>query len=221
MINFINVSKKYANGFEALHKLNLEIATGEMVFLTGHSGAGKSTLLKLIPLIEQSTSGQIIVNGQHLDQLSKRKIPYFRRKIGFIFQEPELIETQTVYDNVALPLLVSGFVAKEIGRSVRAALDLVGLLNKEKRYPLSLSAGERHRVSIARAIVNRPPILVADEPTGNLDPDLSRDIMNLFIQLNRLQTTILIATHDLGLIVPLRHRILTLKNGTIVNDGKI
>ncbi len=215
MINFNNVTKKY-NNHEALHNVTMHIKQGEMVFLTGHSGAGKSTLLKLIMLLERATRGQITVAGRQLDKLAKWQIPYLRRSIGVIFQDPQLLK-RTVYENVALPLTISGYDFKEIDRSVRAALDMVGLSGKEKRYPLALSSGEQQRVSIARAIINRPTLLLADEPTGNLDPELSADIMRLFERLNQTGTTMLIASHDLALIASMHHRILTLKQGALQN----
>jgi cell division transport system ATP-binding protein len=218
MIKFVNVSKKYKNGYEALRRINLHLAKGEMAFVTGHSGAGKSTLLKLIISLEQVTSGHITVSGKQLDKLPLRQMPYLRRSIGVVFQDPHLLPERSVYENVALPLLVSGFSHKEIGRSVRAALDMVGLLDKEQRYPLALSAGEQQRVGIARAIVNRPPILLADEPTGNLDPDLAAEIMQLFFRLNVAGSTVLIASHDLALIASMRQRIMTLKQGLLIES---
>jgi cell division transport system ATP-binding protein len=218
MIKFINVNKKYANGYEALRHITLHINNGEMVFLTGHSGAGKSTLLKLIMALENASNGQIIISGKQLDKLNRWQIPYLRRSIGVIFQDPQLLHERTIYDNVALPLLVSGFSHKEIGRSVRAALDMVGLLDKEMRYPLSLSAGEQQRVSIARAIVHRPSIILADEPTGNLDPELAAEIMQLFARLNASGTTVLVASHDLALITSMHYRVLILKQGQLNND---
>ncbi|MEO6696772.1 MAG: ATP-binding cassette domain-containing protein, partial [Gammaproteobacteria bacterium] len=180
MILFNHVSKRYPGGYEALSQLDFEIQRGEMAFLTGHSGAGKSTVLKLITLIERASSGQIIIAGQNLSALGIQRIPYLRRGIGMVFQGHRLLNDHTVYDNVALPLVIAGLGAAEIGRRVRAALDKVGLLGKEQLYPLVLSGGEQQRVGIARAVVNKPPVLLADEPTGNLDPDLSREIMTLF-----------------------------------------
>jgi cell division transport system ATP-binding protein len=220
MIKFSNVSKKYNNGYEALRHITMHIKPAEMVFLTGHSGAGKSTLLKLIMLLELATRGQITVAGKDFDRLTKRQIPYLRRSIGVIFQDPHLLLERTVYDNVALPLTISGADFSEIDRSVRAALDMVGLFGKEKRYPLALSSGEQQRVSIARAIINRPTLLLADEPTGNLDPELSTDIMHLFEKLNQTGTTMLIASHDLSLIASMQHRVLTLKQGVLVHSDK-
>lgn len=218
MIKFNNVSKKYKNGHEAIRHISMHIAKGELVFLTGHSGAGKSTLLKLIMLLEPATRGQIFVAGKQLHRLANWQIPYLRRSIGVIFQDPQLLTERTVYENVALPLIVTGTSYKEIERCVRPALDMVGLLSKEKSYPEALSSGEQQRVSIARAIVNRPPVLLADEPTGNLDPELSKEIMRLFEKLNQAGTTVLIASHDLALIASLHYRILTLKQGILTNE---
>jgi cell division transport system ATP-binding protein len=186
-----------------------------MAFLTGHSGAGKSTLLKLIALIERSSHGQVWVNNQNLTRLPKWKVPYYRRKIGLVFQDHNLLHDRTVFDNVALPLIIAGENHREIGRRVRAALDKVGLLNKERSLPIALSGGEQQRVGIARAVVNRPPVLLADEPTGNLDPDLSREIMHLFEQFNQVGVTVFIASHDLELINRMGHRHITLHQGRL------
>ena len=191
---------------------------GQMAFLTGHSGAGKSTLLKLIALLERSSRGQIFINGQNLAKISRRRIPYYRRNIGIIFQDHQLLFDRTVFDNVALPLIIAGQPQREIGKRVRAALDKVGLLSKEKLYPITLSGGEQQRVGIARAVVNKPLLLLADEPTGNLDPELSRDIMHLFEEFRQVGVTVLIASHDLALIQTLPNRILTLRQGQLVND---
>lgn len=218
MIRFSNVHKRYPGGHDALQNVSFHLAAGEMAFLTGHSGAGKSTLLKLIALLERASRGQILINGQNLDKVSRRRIPYVRRNIGIIFQDHRLLFDRTVYDNVALPLIIAGFSNREIGRRVRAALDKVDLLSKEKVYPITLSGGEQQRVGIARAIVNKPPILLADEPTGNLDPDLSAEIMNLFEQFNQVGVTVLIASHDLSLISRLGHRVLTLNKGQLARD---
>jgi len=218
MITFNEVNKRYPNGYEALKKINFQLERGEMVFLTGHSGAGKSTLLRLLALIERSTSGQIVVNGQHLGRLPPPRIPYFRREIGMIFQEHHLLSDRTVFDNVALPLVIAGFRHQEIQRRVRAALDKVGLLNKEKSYPITLSTGQQQRVGIARAVVNKPPILLADEPTGNLDPGLAKEIMELFSQFNQVGATVLIASHALGLIKSMGHRTLILQEGSLIGD---
>ncbi len=203
-----------------MSNVNLHIEHGEMVFLTGHSGAGKSTLLKLIGLLERCTSGQVLVSGRNLSRLRSRQIPYHRREVGMIFQDYRLLQNRTVFDNVAMPLVASGVGYSEIGRRVRAALDKIGLLNKEKAYPISLSGGEQQRVGIARAVVNRPPLVLADEPTGNLDPELSREIMHLFEQFNQVGVTLLIATHDIDLISTMNKRTLTLSKGHLVRDSK-
>lgn len=220
MIRFTNASKRYEGGFEALGDISFHIAPGEMAFLTGHSGAGKSTLLKLIALLERSSRGQIFVNGQNLAKVSRRRIPYLRRNIGIIFQNHQLLFDRTVFDNVALPLIIAGYTRDEIGRRVRAALDKVSLLSKEKVYPITLSGGEQQRVGIARAVVNKPPLLLADEPTGNLDPELSQEIMQIFTQFSQVGVTVLVASHDLELISRLRYRVLTLKNGQLIGDGE-
>lgn len=218
MITFEKVSKSY-HDFHALTNINCHIDKGEMVFLTGHSGAGKTTFLKLITRIESVSKGQIFVNDRNILRLRDRQIPYFRRQIGMVFQNPHLLTKQTIFQNVALPLIISGFRYTEIKRRVHAALDKVGLLSKKKYYPMALSVGEQQRVGIARAIVNRPLILLADEPTGNLDPDLSSDIMDLFSAFNAVGVTVIIATHDLALIAPLNHRVLTLKSGQLTQPG--
>jgi cell division transport system ATP-binding protein len=220
LIHFDNVSKRYPGGHTGLSNINLRIEAEEMVFLTGHSGAGKSTLLKLIGLLERSSGGQVHVNGRNLTRLKNRQIPYHRREVGMIFQDHRLLHDRTVFDNVALPLVVSGLGFKEIGRKVRAALDKVGLLHKEKSAPITLSGGEQQRVGIARAVVSKPPLVLADEPTGNLDPALSKEIMELFSQFNRVGVTLLIATHDLALINSMDERILTLTNGALSHDSK-
>jgi len=219
MISFNNVSKRYENGHDALKHINMTLDEGEMAFLTGHSGAGKSTLLKLISLVERSTRGEVWVNGNNLSKISNRKIPYIRRDIGMIFQDHRLLFDRTVYENVALPLVIEGADHREIGKRVRAALDKVGLLGKEKLLPIMLSGGEQQRVGIARAVVNKPPIILADEPTGNLDPELSAEIMSLFQQFNQVGVSLLIASHDLSLIARMRYRTVTLKGGSLLADG--
>ncbi|MET0014067.1 MAG: cell division ATP-binding protein FtsE [Sedimenticola sp.] len=218
MIHFDNVTKRYPGGHEGLKNASFHIEPGEMVFLTGHSGAGKSTLLKLIGLLERSTRGQVRVAGRNLTRLKKSEIPYHRREVGMIFQDHRLLYDRTVFDNVAMPLVVSGLGHLETGRRVRAALDKVGLLHKEKAYPVTLSGGEQQRVGIARAVVSKPPVVLADEPTGNLDPTLSREIMELFTQFNSVGVTLLIATHDLALISRMNKRILTLQNSRLIRD---
>lgn len=219
MIQFSNVTKRYPNGHEALSEVSFHIPRGEMVFLTGHSGAGKSTLLKMIPLIERPSAGQVVIDDKHLGRVKRRQVPALRRDIGIIFQDSKLLNDRNVFDNVALPLLVSGdHHPREVGRRVRAALDKVGLLRYEHDYPVALSGGERQRVGIARAVVNRPKVLIADEPTGNLDPALSREILDLFEQFNQVGVTVLIASHDLALIGRLKKRILAIRQGRLVAD---
>ena len=216
MIQFDNISMRYASGHEALKRVSFQIAKNDMVFLTGHSGAGKSTLLKLIMLMERPTNGQVIVNGQNLKNISRRQIAFHRRNVGVVFQNHHLLFDRSVFDNVALPLVIAGHQPRETGRRVRAALDKVGLLEKEKHNPITLSGGQQQRVGIARAVVNKPAILLADEPTGNLDPDLSSEIMYLFEQFNQVGVTVLIASHDLSLIARLKHRMLTLREGQLL-----
>ncbi|WP_020394289.1 cell division ATP-binding protein FtsE [Thiolinea disciformis] len=211
MIEFKGVSKRYSTGQLALYNVNLSLAAGEMIFITGHSGSGKSTLLKLVALLERPSKGEVIVGGRPLNKLSQRNIPHYRRRIGFIFQDPHLLHDRTVFDNVAMPLLLSGLAQADIRRRVQAALDKVGLANKEKNYPLMLSAGEKQRVGIARAMVNRPTIILADEPTGNLDPELAQDIMYTFEQFNELGATVLIASHDHALVERMRKRTIVLQ----------
>ncbi len=218
MIQFEQVSKTYRGGHQALQKVNFHIKAGEMAFLTGHSGAGKSTLLKLISIMERPSAGKVFINGHDLSQIRPSQIPYVRRDIGMIFQNHHLLKEQTVFDNVALPLIIEGYSLKETKKRVHAALDKVGLLNKERYYPVMLSGGEQQRVGIARAVVNTPPILLADEPTGNLDPKLSLDIMRIFEEFNQVGTSVFIATHDLGLIARMKYRTLTLKQGRLLNS---
>jgi cell division transport system ATP-binding protein len=218
MIRFVNASKRYSSGFDALQNVSFHMEPGEMAFLTGHSGAGKSSLLKLIALLERSSRGQVIVNNQNLSKVPRRRIPYFRRNIGIIFQDHQLLFDRTVFDNVALPLIIAGHSRRDIAKRVRAALDKVGLLNKEKKYPITLSGGEQQRVGIARAVVNKPPLILADEPTGNLDPELSAEIMALFQDFSDVGVTVLIATHDIALISQLPYRKLILKDGKLIDD---
>lgn len=219
MITFDRVSKRYDEGHDALREISVEIDDSELVFLTGHSGAGKSTLLRLIMLMDRPTRGQVIVDGQNLASIRPRGIPQHRRNIGVVFQNHQLLFDRTVFDNVALPLIIAGYDHRDIGKRVRAALDKVGLLNRERSMPITLSGGEQQRVGIARAVVGKPKILLADEPTGNLDPALSAEIMDLFEEFNQVGVTVLIASHDLVLISRLRHRIVTLRNGCVVGPG--
>ena len=210
MIRFENVSKRYDGGREALSSVSIEVAAGELAFLTGRSGAGKSTVLKLVALIERPTRGQVIVGGRQLSKLSYREIPAYRQQIGMVFQDNRLLN-----ENVALPLIISGTGQREIGRRVRAALDQVGLLDREKYPPRALSAGEQQRLSIARAVVSRPAVLIADEPTGNLDPELSLEIMTLFRRLNEVGVTMVIASHDLPLVERFGSRRIVLSGGHV------
>lgn len=220
MIQFNNICKRYEGGHDALSQVSFHLKRGDMAFLTGHSGAGKSTLLKLIMLMERPTRGQLIVGGQNVNNIPVRQIPYFRRHIGVVFQNHHLLFDRSVFNNVALPLEITGMPHREIGRRVRAALDKVGLLSKEKLNPIQLSGGEQQRVGIARAVVNKPSLLLADEPTGNLDPELSSDIMNLFEQFNQVGVTVLIASHDLALIANLKHRVLELSEGQLAESDR-
>ncbi|MBF8270061.1 MAG: Cell division ATP-binding protein FtsE [Gammaproteobacteria bacterium] len=216
MIRFTDVYMHYGDGAEALKRINLYVEQGAMVYVTGRSGAGKSTLLRLIALIERHSRGQIIVNGQNLERVTGRRIPLYRRNIGFTFQEHRLLNDRDVFDNVALPLVISGYRHQEIKKRVRASLDRVGLLKKEKNYPLQLSGGEQQRVGIARAVVHRPALLLADEPTGNLDPALSLEIMQLFERFNQVGVTVLIASHDLAMIKKMNKPIITLREGKLL-----
>ena len=219
MIEFRQVTKRYDSDHTALRQVNFSLARGEMAFLTGHSGAGKSTLLKLIMVMERPSAGEVVVGGQVLNTLPRRQIPYIRRHIGVVFQNHQLLFDRTVFDNVAMPLEVMGVPTRDIGRRVRAALAKVGLLSKEKMNPLQLSGGEQQRVGIARAVVNKPPVLLADEPTGNLDPELSADIMHLFSQFSQVGVTVLIASHDIALINDMQRRTLTLDHGQLIAGG--
>ncbi len=220
MISFDRVSKRYEQGHEALREVSVNIGSDELVFITGHSGAGKTTLLRMIMLMERPSRGQVIIDGQNLAAIGPRGIPRHRRNIGVVFQNHRLLMDRTVYDNVALPLIIAGYDHRELGRRVRAALDKVGLLNRERAMPVTLSGGEQQRVGIARAVVGKPKILLADEPTGNLDPALSAEIMQLFEEFNQVGVTVLIASHDLALISRLRHRIITLRDGRLVSGSK-
>ncbi len=218
MIRFDNISKRYPGGHEALSNVSFHLPRGEMAFLTGHSGAGKSTLLKLVALIERPSRGNLILDGVNLSNIANRKIPYVRRNIGIVFQNHHLLYDRSVFDNVALPLIIAGFQHKEVGRRVRASLDQVGLLSKEKSAPITLSGGEQQRVGIARAIVHKPGLLLADEPTGNLDKALSKEIMALFTRFNDVGVTILIASHDLELIKDTHSPIVNLQQGRLSHN---
>lgn len=221
MIKLSQVSKRYPNGHQALNNIDLHIKTGEMVFLSGHSGAGKSTLFKLITRIEKPTSGQVLIDNQNIGRMKESKVPALRREIGVIFQDHKLLFDRSVFDNVALPLIVAGIPHNQVQKSVRAALGKVGLAGKEKSYPIALSGGEQQRVGIARAVIHRPNILLADEPTGNLDDALSDEIIDIFADFNRVGTTVLIATHDLRQIKRLQKRTIELANGQIMTPSAI
>ena len=216
MLTFNHVFKRYPGVGDVLVDVNFQLERGEMAFLTGHSGAGKSTLLKLIAVMEKSSRGQVILGGQNLNRLTERQIPFIRRRLGLIFQDYKLLQDRTVFDNIALPLVVAGYRPQDVSRRVRAALNKVGLSGKEKKYPAVLSGGEQQRVGIARAIVNRPVVILADEPTGNLDPELSGEIMGLFEQFQQTGVTVLIATHDVNLISGMARRVLTLNKGSLL-----
>jgi len=217
MIQFVNVTKRYPETGDVLRNVSFHLRRGEIAFLTGHSGAGKSTLLRLIAAMERCSRGQILLDGQDLSLVRENQLPFIRRKMGFIYQDYKLLYDRTVFDNVALPLVIAGFGHHEIVRRVRAALDKVSLTGKEKKYPLALSGGEQQRVGIARAVVNKPPMIIADEPTGNLDPELSQEIMFLFGQFQQVGVTVLIASHDISLITQLNHRVLKLDHGQLVS----
>jgi cell division transport system ATP-binding protein len=219
MIVFDRVSKRYANGREALANVSFSIHNGEMVFLTGRSGAGKSTVLKLIALLERPTRGAVLVQGRNTQTLKARHIAAFRRGIGVVFQDHKLLADRPVYDNVALPLAVAATPLKEIDKRVRAALDQVGLLGRERALPLELSVGEQQRVGIARAVVSKPPLLIADEPTGNLDPDLAMEVMRLFRRFQDVGVTVVVATHDLHLVREFGQRVIVLENGQVHGDN--
>ncbi len=215
MISLSHVSKRYPGGPQALKDVGFTIGTGELVFITGHSGAGKTTLLKLLVAIERPTAGSVIVNGQNIGALRPRAVPFLRRKFGLIFQDHKLLFDRGVFDNVALPLQIAGYRAKDAARRVRAALDKVGLLAYEKALPVTLSGGEQQRLCIARAIVHRPAILLADEPTGNLDAEYAAEIGELFRSFNQVGVTVVIATHDQALLAQLAPRVITLRHGEL------
>src|SRR5688572_15081751 len=215
MISFSRVCKRYPGGFEALRNVSLSIQAGEMVFITGHSGAGKSTLLKLTAAIDRPTSGTVIVNGQNVGALRDSALPFLRRNFGLIFQDHKLLFDRSAYDNVVLPLSINGYDPREAARRVRAALDKVGLLGKEKAHPVALSGGEQQRLAIARAIVHRPAILLADEPTGNLDTAYASELGELFKSFNQVGVTVVIATHDQAFATRLNPRVIALKQGQL------
>src|SRR6202049_2964741 len=219
MIRSDKVYKRYANGREALSGVSFHIESGALTFLTGHSGAGKSSILKLIALIERPTRGQVIVNSQNTSGVKARGIPRFRRQIGVVFQDHKLLHDRPIADNVALPLVIAGLPKREIDKRVRAALDQVGLLGREKSRPLELSTGEQQRVGIARAVEAKPGLIIADEPTGNLDPDLALEVMKLFKRFNEVGVTVVIATHDVHLIEHFGARRIVLGGGRVTDAG--
>jgi cell division transport system ATP-binding protein len=219
MISFSHVSKRYRGGHQALNDVSFSIDSGELVFVTGHSGAGKSTLLKLLVAIERPTAGSVIVNGQNVGALKPRAVPFMRRNFGLVFQDHKLLFDRNVFENVALPLQIAGFPARDAARRVRAALDKVGLLKYESARPITLSGGEQQRLCIARAIVHRPSILLADEPTGNLDADYAKEIGELIRSFNQVGVTAIIATHDQTLLAQLAPRVITLKQGALESGG--
>ena len=219
MIQFTNVSMIYPGGNKALQNIDLNIEKGEMVYISGRSGAGKSTLLRLINLIDRHTRGQIVIKGQNLERIKSKRISLFRRNIGFIFQDHKLLNDRTIFDNVALPLVIAGNTHQDIKRRVQASLDKVGLLSKINSYPMELSSGERQRIGFARAVVHRPSILLADEPTGNLDPALSWEIMKLFEQFNQVGVTVMIASHEIDMIKHMQKRIIILNEGRVINTS--
>jgi cell division transport system ATP-binding protein len=218
MIRFDQVFKRYPNGREALSGVSFQIESGALTFLTGHSGAGKSSILKLIALIERPTRGQVIVNSQNTSGVKARGIPQFRRQIGVVFQDHKLLHDRPIADNVALPLVIAGVPKREIDKRVRAALDQVGLLGREKTRPLELSTGEQQRVGIARAVVAKPALLIADEPTGNLDPDLALEVMKLFKRFSEVGVTVVVASHDVHLIEQVGARRIVLRAGRVVGE---
>lgn len=217
-IVFKHVTKRFDNGYEALSDVSTEFSDGSMTFLTGHSGAGKSTFLKLLICADVATRGQILVNNVDIAKLSGRRLPAYRRHLGVVFQDHHLLAQRNVYDNIAMPLRLQGMGEKEVGRRVRAVLTRVELLGKEGLYPRHLSTGEQQRVGIGRAVVTRPKVLLADEPTGNLDPELSKSIMDLFARFNQVGTTVVVASHDVDLIEQMGCRILHLEQGQVVSD---
>ena len=217
-IRFESVTKRFASGFQALTELSFELAAAEMVFVTGHSGAGKSTLLRLIAAIDRPTKGTVYALGRPVSRFSAGLVPAYRRQLGLVFQDHRLLFDRSVYENVALPLVVAGVAHRDIGKRVRAALDKVNLGSKERALPITLSSGEQQRVGIARAAVAKPQIILADEPTGNLDPELSEEIMQLFVEFNRAGTTVLVASHDLHLVRKLEKRVLVLDHGKLIDD---
>ena len=220
MIRFEQVGKRYPNGHVGLHELSSRARRGEFLFVTGHSGAGKSTLLRLLLALERPTSGKLLLAGQDIGAIRNSEIPFLRRQIGVVFQNHHLLFDRSVFDNVALPLQILGLPRAEIEQRVGEALERVSLKDMGEALPADLSSGQQQRVGIARAVVHQPALLLADEPTGNLDPRLAAEIMGVFEDINRMGTTVLIASHDLALIARMRHRLLTLQRGRLIGDGE-
>lgn len=220
MIRFDRVAKRYPNGHVGLHELSVYVRRGEFLFVTGHSGAGKSTMMRLLLAMERPTAGQLLLAGQDLGKIRNSQIPFLRRQIGVVFQNHQLLFDRSVFENVALPLHILGLSREEINARVSLALERVSLRDKAMQLPADLSTGQQQRVGIARAIVHQPALLLADEPTGNLDPKLAAEIMAVFEDINRLGTTVMIASHDLALIARMRHRMLTLQRGRLIADGE-
>ncbi len=220
MIRFEQVGKRYPNGHVGLHELSFRARRGEFLFVTGHSGAGKSTLLRLLLALERPTSGKLLLAGQDIGSIRNSEIPFLRRQIGVVFQNHHLLFDRSVFDNVALPLQILGLPRAEIEQRVGEALERVSLKDMGEALPADLSSGQQQRVGIARAVVHQPALLLADEPTGNLDPRLAAEIMGVFEDINRMGTTVLIASHDLALIARMRHRLLTLQRGRLIGDGE-
>mgnify|MGYP001306810177 CR=1 FL=1 len=220
MIKFDKVAKRYPNGHVGLHELSVHVRRGEFLFVTGHSGAGKSTMMRLLLAMERPTAGKLLLAGQDLGRIRNSQIPFLRRQIGVVFQNHQLLFDRSVFENVALPLHILGLSRDEINARVSLALERVSLRDKAMQSPSDLSTGQQQRVGIARAIVHQPALLLADEPTGNLDPKLAAEIMAVFEDINRLGTTVIIASHDLALIARMRHRMLTLQRGRLIADGE-
>ena len=219
MIRFDQVGKRYANGHVGLHELSFQVEAGEFLFITGHSGAGKSTLLRLLLAMERPSTGKVLLAGQDLSTITSAEIPFLRRQIGVVFQNHQLLFDRSVFDNIALPLRILGLSREEIAQRVDAALARVSLRDRARDFPNDLSTGQQQRVGIARAVVHEPALLLADEPTGNLDPRLAAEIMGVFEDINALGTTVVVASHDLALIARMRHRMLTLQRGRLIGDG--
>jgi len=219
LISFSAVFKRYPGGQDVLKGVSLTVESGELVFITGQSGAGKSTLLKLIPAIERPSAGSVIVNGQNVSALKPAAIPFLRRNLGLVFQDQKLLYDRSVYENLMLPLSFSGLAPKEAARRARAALDKVGLLGREKANPIQLSGGEQQRLAIARAVVNRPAVLIADEPTANLDAEAARRVLEIFVAFNQVGVTVLVATHDMALVRRFGRRVFRLAAGRVEEDA--